>query len=136
MQLDRQDSALGVGDRRDISRPFVQKPGSGTHCFMSCFIVSRGVAEPPPFHLVLDIGLALVVNIQTSCGEHPAVVGAAGEGPVLVNGAGIIDEHRAVPVLVVSHQHVTFRQSWCRKGQLARDVGQRVGFVRSDVDEL
>lgn len=136
MQFDRQDGVLGVGDRRDISRLFAQKPGSPTHGFMSCFIVCRGVAEPPPFHLVLDIGLRLIANIQTSCREHPAVIRAAGDGPVLVNGARIIDEHGAVPVLVVSHQHVTFRQSWCREGQLARDVRQRVGFVRSDMNEL
>jgi hypothetical protein len=136
VQFDGQHRPLGVGDRRDIGRFVAQKCCSGTHRLMSCFVVGRGVAEPPTFHLALDIGLSLVVNIQTSCREYSTVIRAACAGPVLVDGARIIDEHRAVPVLVVPHQYVTSRQSWCREGQLARDVGQRVGFVRSDVDEL
>ena len=46
--------------------------------------------------------------------EHPAVVDAARAWTVLVDRAVAVDQHRAVPVLVVPHHHVTLRAAPAR----------------------
>src|SRR5207248_651679 len=76
------------------------------------------------------------VDVEAGGGEDPAVVGAARPRPVLVDGALALDEHRAVPLLVVAEQDVAAGPARSGEEQLRRDVGQGVGLAGFDVDEL
>ncbi len=83
-----------------------------------------------------DGGLGLVVEVDPGRGKDPAVVGAARPGPVLVDRAGALDQHRAVPVLVVAEEDVAPWQPGRREQQGGGDVSEGVGLVGPDVDEL
>ncbi len=95
-----------------------------------------GVAEAPALHPSGDLGLVGVVDAQAGGGEDPAVVCATRPRAMLVDRALVVDQHRAMPSLVVADDDVAGRQSGCREQQLGRNVGDRVGLVGADVDEL
>ena len=62
-----------------------------------------------------DRELILVVDVDPRGGEDPAVVGATGPGAMLVDRAFVVDQHRAVTVLVVAEDDVAAGPSRCRE---------------------
>ena len=82
--------------------------------------------EFPPTNAGGDLRL-LRAGVDPGGGQHPAVVGPAGPGPVLVDQAGAAREHRAAAVLVVGQHRVALRRAGRREQQLGRD--QRAGGV-------
>ena len=80
--------------------------------------------------------LVVIVRVEAGRREDPAVVGAAGPRAVLVDRAPLVDQHRAVAVLVVADQHVARGSRGAGNSSARRDVRERVGLVGPDVDEL
>src|SRR5205807_7730292 len=115
-----------------------QGAGSGPDGGVAAPVVVGREAEPPPPGLAGDRRLAVVlgVDVEPGGGEDPAVVGGARLRAVLVDRAAAVDEHRAVPPLVVAEEDVAAGPAGSGEHQLGGDVGQGVGLAGPDVDEL
>ena len=66
-----------------------QEPRGGAHGVMLGAVHRGAVAEPPTSGPVCHRCLVRVVDVDSGGREHPAVVGATGPGPVLVDGARV-----------------------------------------------
>jgi len=94
-----------------------------------------GEAEPPSARLPSDEGL-VVVAFEPGSRKDPAIVRSAGPGPVLVDRTVVVDQHGAVPPLVVAQEDMAEGQSGGGEQEVGRDASQRVALVGLDVDEL
>ena len=84
----------------------------------------------------IDVRLRRIVHPKTACREHAAVIGPTRLRSVLVDRTHAVDQHRAMTVLVVTHHDVATSHKRRGKQQRSRNVTQRFGLIRSDVDEL
>src|SRR5438105_10709413 len=120
--LDGPDGELGHARRPE-------GPGGGADGGVAAPVVVGGETELPAPGLVGDRLLVRVlgVDLEADGGEDPAVVGAAGAGTVLVDRTAAVDQHRAVPPLVVAEEDMAPGPPGGREEELGGDVGQRVG---------
>src|SRR3954453_9539612 len=98
-------------------------------------VVRTWMPESPSLSLVADVDL-VVAGFDPGSGKNPAVVRTARPRPVLVDRAGVVDQHRAMTLFVVSEHDMTAGQPRRWNQQVGIDVRQRVGFVGPDVNEL
>src|SRR5215467_11663979 len=81
------------------------------------------------------VRLSLPVNTNTRRGEDPAIITATGLRTVVVDRTLVIDQHGAVPIIPIAHEHVTFWEAGGRKQQPAGNSLDGLRFFRPDVDE-
>ncbi len=136
MHLDGHHRTLrGVGGSGQFLRPTGEVGGRGPDGGLSVAIRFGLEAEAPAAGPLID-ERCVIADPDSRSGKDPAVVGAARPRAVLVDRAPVVDQHRAMPPLVVAEQDMSGRLPGCRKQQLSRDVGEDVGLIGSDVDEL
>jgi hypothetical protein len=120
VQEDVGDGDRQYGELRRVARDaagrqqvatLTQEGTRRSNCLVPNLIPLGGKGESPTPNLSGDEGLGgiVVVRLESSGGEDPAVVGAAGPGPVLVDRTAVVDQHGAAPSLVVAEQHVAPR---------------------------
>ncbi len=92
--------------------------------------------ELPSSDLVVDRRFRRIIKLQAAGGEYPTVVGATGPRPVYIDRASPVDQHWAVPVLVVPHQYVANWEPRRREEHIPWDHAKCVYLVGGDVNEL
>ena len=126
-------AGTGVAPRRVRRSSRLRRADSTAAC--SARASASGFSEAPAAGPVGDGHLGCA-RLDPGRGEDTAVVGSAGAGPVLVDRAAALDQHRAVATLVEAEQHVPVGPAGSREEERGGDVRQRVGLVGLDVDEL
>ncbi|MCU1359457.1 MAG: hypothetical protein JWN99_746 [Ilumatobacteraceae bacterium] len=119
----------------ELGTVVIEESSGGTNTIVLLPIGVGRMAEDPTCRAQPDGRLA-VIDVHVGRSKHSAVVGTACSGAVLVDRAAIVDQHRTVAALVVTHQDMTARQAWSGERQLDGDVRQCIGLVGFDVDEL
>ena len=107
----------------------------GSHRAMFVAIARARIVESPARDALVDHGLVRA-GVHAGRGEHPAIVGAAGLGPVRVDRAVAIREHEAVTLGVESHEQVAILLPGTGRRFVGADALDRGGLVRADLDEV
>ena len=129
-------SLAGTEPSGSSSRRSARNAAAARTASCSARVALGRMGEPPSARPLGEADLVPVGQLDARGGEDAAVVGPAGSRPDLVDGAGSVDEHRAVPPVVVAEQHVPGGPAGGREAQLTGDAGQRGHLVRLDQDEL
>ena len=92
---------------REKSGLFAEERRRGPDRVVLVAIGLTGIAETPTSHLSSDFDLAVVDEFDARRRKAPAVVHAPSPRPMLVDRAFVVDQHRAVPSLVVAQDNVS-----------------------------
>ena len=98
-----------------------------------------GSSEPPAPRLLCDQNFGVVFvggEVESSRGEHATVVCSTGPWTMLIDRTPVVDQHRAMPVLVVAEQNVAWGQTRSGEQKCGGYVRQRVRLVGRDMNEL
>ena len=93
-------------------------------------------AELPSPRLPRDRPLVGIVEFDPRRWEDTTIVGTTRSGAMCIDRAGVVDQHRTMPILVVADQDVPARQPRCREQHRGRNVRQRIGLVGPNMNEL
>src|SRR5260370_2647329 len=91
--------------------------------------------EFPRFDTMRYFSLSLLINRNTRRGKNPAIIIATGLRAMFVNRAFVVDQHGAVPLVAITHEHVPLRQAGGGKHQCAERPLDRLRFFRLDMYE-
>lgn len=94
------------------------------------------VTEFPAGDVLRDKSFVFFSHGYINCGEHSAVIGAAGEWTIVVYRAAVVYQHGAMPFFVIAHQHIPFRKAGCGEYKFFGDCAECLGFVRPYMNEV
>jgi len=82
------------------------------------------MVEDPGIDSLIYVRLGLPVNGKTGRGEDPAIITATGLRTIFVDRTFVVDQHRAVAIVAIAHEHVA---SWEAERETAA-CGEFVGW--------
>src|SRR5260370_38769824 len=91
--------------------------------------------EFPRFDTMRYFSLSLLINRNTRRGKNPAIIIATGLRAMFVNRAFVVDQHGAVPLVAITHEHVPLRQAAGGKHECAGSPVDVLRCFRLHIDE-